>query len=141
MRRKRTISERVLNNGDPLIANKKARNTTKLTPASLAKAPNTAQVSKSANIASQTARDTHRQVSVDVVDDEDKLRLRNAVPINPSPIVELADGSDDDMPGLEAVNNDDEDDEEETNHEGPAESAEAMSPPLNSDTSKGSKPL
>ena len=47
------------------------------------------------------------------------------------------------MPGLEAVNNDEDDDEEEekTNHEGPAESAEAMSPPLNSDTSKGSKPL
>jgi len=48
MRRKRTISERVINNGDPLVANKKAREAAKLTPASLANTQNTAQVSKSA---------------------------------------------------------------------------------------------
>jgi hypothetical protein len=43
MRRKRTVSERVINNGDPLVANKRARDAAKLTPASLA---NTVQVSK-----------------------------------------------------------------------------------------------
>jgi hypothetical protein len=48
MRHKRTISKRVINNGDPLVANKRARDAAKLTPASLAKAPNTTQVSKSA---------------------------------------------------------------------------------------------
>ena len=127
MRCKHTISKHVLNNGDPLVANKKAHDTAKLTPASLAKAPNTTQVSKLANFASQTAWDTHCQACAEVVDDEDNLHLCKAVPINPSHIIELADGSDDDMPGLEAVNDNEDSDEEEekTNHEGPAESAEA----------------
>jgi hypothetical protein len=38
VRRKRTVSERVTNNGDPLVANKKAREAAKLTSASSAEA-------------------------------------------------------------------------------------------------------
>ena len=38
----------------------------------------------------------HRQASVEVTDDEEDFRPRNQAPINPSHILELADGSDDD---------------------------------------------
>jgi len=77
----------------------------------------------------QTTRATHRQASVEVIDDEDDLRPRNPAPINSSHILELADGSEDDndidMPSLEEVD-DSEDEDTEEEDEGPVESAEAQ---------------
>lgn len=78
---------------------------------------------------SQTAQDACCQASIEVDDDEDDLHLHKAVPItHPSHILELADGSDDDMLGLKPINNNEDSDsneEEKTDNEGPAESAEA----------------
>jgi hypothetical protein len=82
----------------------------------------------SANSTPQTAQDTHRQLSIEVVDDDDDLRPCKAVPVNPSHILKLADGSDDDdnMPGLQTVDDsEDSNDEDSSDDEGPGESAKA----------------
>jgi len=74
----------------------------------------------------------HRQASVKIVDDEDDHSC-NVAPINPSHILELAGGSDDDhdidMPGLEEVDDNKDSDSEDSDtedDEGLAESAEAQ---------------
>ena len=64
------------------------------------------------------------------MEDEDTIWPCNAVPKKASRIIELADGSEDDdnndMPGLELMNDDDNDeDESDEDEEAPAESAEA----------------
>jgi hypothetical protein len=103
----------------------------KATPAATKNTSKVCNLSRSplsANSTPQTARDTHRQPSIEVVDDDDDLRPHKAVPVNPSHILELADGSDDDddMPGLQTVDDsEDSDDEDSSDDEGPGESAEA----------------
>jgi hypothetical protein len=137
MRRKRTVSERVTNNGDPLVVNKKAREAARVTSASSGEAPskNTSKVcvhQAGVKVVDDRSKNTSkacvRQASVEVIDDEDDLRPRNPAPINSSHILELADGSEDDsdidMPSLEEV--DDSEDEDTEEDEGPAESAEAQ---------------
>ena len=71
------------------------------------------------------------QPSIEDVDDEDTIQPRRALLKKASHILELADGSEDDdnndIPGLEAVEDTDNDDidDGDNNEETPAESAEA----------------
>lgn len=113
MRRKRTISQRVTENGDPLVAKKKARDAT--------------------NKLSKTKKG--RQPSIEDVSDnsdndlESTTRPHKAIPKKASSVLELADGSeDDDVPDPIVVDDSDKDDSEGAESdqgEAPAESAEA----------------
>ena len=122
MRRKRTISERVTENGDPLAVRKKAREAAKQ------------GASASANFPATPA---HRQPRIEEIDEED-TQPRKAVLKNASRILELADGSEDDLDkdedGMIAVDDTDDDrcdnsedgnSDDSDDIEVPAESAEA----------------
>ena len=90
-KRSRTLSERVTENGDPLVIKKKARAAEKVSTLK--------KNTKACLINFYFQKKTHflyQKASVEEVDDEDNNPPQKAIPKKKSQILERADGSDDD---------------------------------------------
>lgn len=143
-RRKRTVSERVIENGDPLVIKKKAREAAEqassLAPSTTKKTTQVCFFSFKKIISPSfwplltmyCIQNSQLQPSIeDVVDDEDSTRLLKVVPKKASRVLELADGSEDnDVPIIIDASEDEQSTDTENSSsnsagETPAESAEA----------------
>ena len=115
-RRKRTVTERVTDNGDPLVVKKKAREAEK--------AKKTTQVifyHLKENINSLLIL---QKASVEDDVDEDSIRPQNDIPKKSSRILELSDGSDDEPMFIDG-DGDGDTEIMDSGDEAPSETAEA----------------
>jgi hypothetical protein len=112
LRRKRIATEHVMNNGDPLVVRKKAR-----------QAVQANKTVTTATVAAPAPKNTQRRTSVHMedIEEEEDAYPRNVAPLNPSRLLELSDGSDDEgtRDVIEVYDN------SEDGYEEPEESAEA----------------
>ena len=117
-RRKRTISERVTDNGDPLVVRKKAREAEKSKKTTQVNVFKKIKINMNSLIISQKA-------TVEDVEEENN-HPQNAIPKKGSRILEPADGSEDDDDDEPIVLDGDGDTElNESGDESPEETAEA----------------
>lgn len=142
-RRKRTVSECVIENGDPLVIKKKAREAAEqassLAPSTTKKTTQVCFFSFKKIISPSfwplltmyCIQNSQLQPSIEDVEDEDSTRLLKVVPKKASRVLELADGSEDnDVPIIIDASEDEQSTDTENSSsnsagETPAESAEA----------------